>query len=151
MNTQYETDIYADDILAIWKQGRVDIDWRELTIKGKEEWQTACLEWSGLPTEPVKAGIYTINGYGLLFERDFFCLVSEVFGGYRGYFGRCVHGFYDCFCEIARQNPMLKPVESGVLLRFENSATIKEVLDYDTYDYFVETIERLRITLQIDS
>src|SRR5690348_17085460 len=72
-------EITAEDILEHWQQGKSALDWRGMTTKGKIEWLSACLDWSGLPQQPIPAFDFIIDGNHVMSHDDYYCLLGEVF------------------------------------------------------------------------
>lgn len=141
MNTQ--------QIIESWKKGEKSLDWRNLSSnKDKKEWLKACLIWSGLPKKKIASGNYLIDGNQIKSDLDFYCLVGEVFFGYRGYFGQDSHGFNDCFCEIAIfEKPI---VENGAKVILKNNRIIKEIIDEVIYEYLIHTFQKYGFDLEIN-
>ncbi len=121
-------EITSEYILSEWKKGNTRIDWRPLTIKEKRQWLLACLKWSGLPKQKIASFDFCIDGNDVLVDLDFYCLLGEVFFGYKGYFGQDLHGFDDCFCEIALFEKTKGMVEKGAKVIIKNPERLKQVL-----------------------
>jgi hypothetical protein len=131
----------AEDIVQHWRQGKSTLDWRTMTIKGKIEWLKACLHWTGLPRQPIPAFDYIIDGNQIELDYDYYCLLGEVFFGYRGYFGMNLDAWYDCFSEIYIYEKTKPLVERGAKVIIKNSSQVKEAL---SEDYFLETVTAFR-------
>ncbi|MEO1054219.1 MAG: barstar family protein [Bacteroidota bacterium] len=119
------------DIITDWQAGNSKLDWRNLNNQGKQDWLKACLQWSGLPSTPILAKTYEIDGQQIGSNVDYYCLTGEVFFGFRGYFGQDIDGFYDCFSEIYMFNPEKKLVKNGATVLFKNRDLIDNVLGED--------------------
>jgi hypothetical protein len=137
-------EITAEDILAHWRQGKSTLDWRGMTIKGKMEWLQACLHWSRLPEQPIPAFDYIIDGNQVTSHQDYFCLLGEVFFGYRGYFGSNLDGWYDCFSEIYIHDKHKPTVEKGAKVIIKNASQVAEAMAEDSLlpdNYFLEIVK----------
>lgn len=131
-------DITTEDILEHWRQGKSTLDWRPMTIKGKREWLKACLSWTGLPDSKIKSHDYLLDGNQINSDLDFYCLLGEIFFGYRGYFGQDSYGLNDCFTEIFMTTKNKETVEKGVKLKIKNSGQLREALQ-DNFEYIIES------------
>jgi hypothetical protein len=135
-------EISKDEILQHWRQGKSSLDWRRLTSnKEKKNWLQACLHWTGLPKRPIRAFNYIIDGAQIKSDTDYYCLLGEVFFGYRGYFGSNLDGWYDCFSEIHIHENTKPLVERGAKVIVKNSDQLKQVLMEVRDDYFLNTVE----------
>jgi hypothetical protein len=132
-----EQQITTADILDHWRQGKSTLDWRPLTTKEKKEWLQACLSWTGLPDKKIKSFDYIIDGNQVNSNLDFYCLLGEIFFGYRGYFGQDPEGFRDCFSEIFMRTNDKGTVDKGANVRIKNSGQIRDVLQ-DSFQYVIE-------------
>ncbi len=136
---EYKT---TEEILQHWQQGKSTLDWRPMTIKGKIEWLRACLYWSRIPRQPIPAFNYIIDGNQVESKYDYYCLLGEVFFGYRGYFGMNLDAWYDCFCEIYIYEKAKPLVESGARVIIKNSEQVKDAL---SEEYFLEIVKGFRV------
>jgi len=135
-------ELTKEDILEHWRQGKSSLDWRRMTtIKEKMEWLAACVHWTGLPKEPIRAFNYIIEGNQITSKEDYYCLLGEVFFGYRGYFGSGLDGWYDCFSEIYIYEKSKPLVEKGAKVIMKNSEQIREALVEVDDDYFSDTVQ----------
>ena len=133
-----DPNLTVEHILQHWHQGRSSLDWRRMAIKGKIEWLKACLHWTGLPQHPIPAFDYIIDGNQVQSDHDYFCLIGEVFFGYRGYFGTNLDGWVDCLSEIYMHDKTKAPVETGAKVIIKNSQRMKEAL---TEEFFLEIVK----------
>jgi RNAse (barnase) inhibitor barstar len=132
-------EITREEILVHWRQGKTNLDWRQLTDNGKGEWLQACLAWSGLPATKIKSLRYTIDGDHVNSHADFYCLLGETFFGYRGYFGQDADGFDDCFCEISIQTGDQVTVEPGAKVILKNAEQMKAALP-ETFPHIIQIL-----------
>ena len=131
----------AADIIAQWKSNNLSIDWRPMTPEGKRQWLKACLFWSGLPNRTIPSFHYVIDGNQVTSDLDLYCLLGEVFFGYRGYFGQGIDGFDDCFSEISIYNPD-GVVKDGATVVVKNALELKSVLDEDYFQIIVDIFRK---------
>jgi hypothetical protein len=134
-----EQAIKTQDILDHWRQKKSSLDWRPLTIEGKREWLKACLSWTGLPRQRIPSLNHIIDGNQVTADLDFYCLLGETFFGYRGYFGQDLHGFNDCFSEIAILEKTNVTVDKGAKVTIKNSGRLKEILTDDIFSEIIKS------------
>ena len=139
----------AEDILEHWRQGKSALDWRPLTTKVKRQWLRACLRWTGLPVSKIRSFSYVVDGNQVQSDVDFFCLLGEVFFGYRGYFGQDSEGFSDCFAEIFMKTNDKELAEKGAKVNFKNTTQVKSVL-HDNFHYIVESFRNAGVDVELD-
>jgi hypothetical protein len=134
-----------DDILTHWRQGKSSLDWRGLTDYEKGQWLVACLHWSGIPRSKIGSFNYIIPGNQVGSYRDFYCLLGEVFFGYRGYFGSTLDGFDDCFAEIAmyeRTNILVEPETTVTITYHQDVANIVNEQDPECWGYILDVFNK---------
>jgi hypothetical protein len=139
----------ADDILNAWKLGK-EIDWRPLTVPEKYQWTSACMRHSGIPNRTIPAFNYIIEGNQVTHDVDFFCLLGEVFFGYKGYFGGGLDAFYDCFIEIGMREPTKVIVESGATVIIKHHKELAKVLEEDYYNDIVNTFQQYGFRVDLE-
>ncbi|MDO1451861.1 hypothetical protein Q0590_36670 [Rhodocytophaga aerolata] len=141
MTKLIKSPVTADKILELWKFGKVP-DWRPLeTEHEKHEWLRACLDWTGLPTTSIGKFNYRIDSNQVVEEIDFYCLIGEVFFGYRGYFGFGPHAFEDCFIEIynhVKGQPLVSP---GARVTIVDHQHLADILNESYPTHFSNIIE----------
>lgn len=136
--------ITTDDILDHWRLGKSSIDWRPLTVKEKSEWLKACLSYTGLPKQITPGFHYSMEGNQVTCELDFYCLLGEVFFGYRGYFGQDLDGLDDCFIEIKNHQSTDILESEKITLTIKNSVDLATVLNQEFDTYFIDAIYILK-------
>lgn len=134
MPAKKEEYLTADEIIELRWLGKKP-DWRQQPTQGRRQWLKACIQWTGLPKKQIHQDNYIIDGLQISDETDFYCLLGEVFFGYRGYFGQDLYGFEDCFCEIGLYEKE-KTAESGSMLTIYHHFELAELLNTDLSDYF---------------
>jgi hypothetical protein len=139
----------SEDILNAWKLGK-EIDWRPLTVPEKYQWIRACIHHSGIPNRTIPAFNYIIEGNQVTHVVDFFCLLGEIFFGYKGYFGGCLNAFYDCFIEIGMREPTKVIVEPGATVTIKHHKELAKVLDDGYYDEIVNTFKQYGFKLDLE-
>ncbi len=141
--------ITAEDILNAWKLGK-EVDWRPLTVPEKYQWTRACLFHSGIPNRTIPAFNYIIEGNQVTHDVDFYCLIGEVFFGYKGYFGAGIDAFADCFIEIGMREPTKVIVEPGAIVTFKYHKELAKVLDDDYLEVILNIFRRYKFNVVLD-
>lgn len=141
--------ITAEDILNAWKLGK-KIDWRPLTVPEKYQWTRACLFHSGIPNRTIPAFNYIIEGNQVTHDVDFFCLIGEVFFGYKGYFGGGIDAFEDCFIEIGMREPSKIVVEQGATVTIKHHKELAKVLEDHYFDIILAIFQHRGFKLVLE-
>lgn len=93
------------DVFDVWQKGE-SFDWLGLPLHSslKEDYNDACLKYSGLSTQIIDREIYQIDVSLILEEMDFYYWASLEFLGEKSYFGYNLHTFKDCLIELYKHN-----------------------------------------------
>jgi hypothetical protein len=106
------------DIFYNWQRGQ-SFDWFRQTINSslKLDYISACMAYSGLPTQISDKELFHFDLSLIKEERDFYYLASLELVGDRGYFGHDFHTFRDCLLELYNHNGFFY----GKKIEFTNS------------------------------
>lgn len=143
MGTKKENYLTADKIIKLWQLGK-EPDWRQQPPQGRIQWLKACVQWTGLPKTRIHQDNYIIDGLQISDKTGFYCLLGEVFFGYKGYFGQDLYGFNDCFSEIGLYEKEKTLVETGSIVTILHSVVLAEVLNIDNSEYFQNFLADLK-------
>jgi hypothetical protein len=141
MTKLIKSPVTAEKTLDLWKSGKSP-DWRPLSSEyEKREWLRACLHWTGLPTTSIGNFTYRIDSNQVGEEIDFYCLLGEVFFGYKGYFGFGPDAFEDCFREIYKCDPNQPIVSPGATVTIVDHLYLAQILNESYPNHFNDVID----------
>lgn len=85
----------------------------------------------------------------MIADKDFYCLLGEVFFGYRGYFGQDIEGLDDCFSEI--YNHKTKPsVQPGASVVFKNSCWLQKTFGEGYFQKITDVFRKHGFAIMLD-
>lgn len=82
------------DLLMAWERGEMP-DWKKLGKRKRQGWSLACGNWSGIGKMSKPNLNYIVDCNLVKQEDDLYCLLGEVFCGYRGYLGSNLNALND--------------------------------------------------------
>ncbi len=124
---------YVFHIYSKWLNG-INLNWNELTtIEQKKAWLRACFKFKGVTNILPVNRTFSFDGNIIDDKWDFYCLLGEVFFGYRGYIGGDGNALLDCLNTLNINNPN----HSSTII-FKNKNRISAILrnPQNKIDYF---------------